>query len=324
MLRSVASLALFTLATPALAQTFVSDTISGTPGFGSVLDSGPAKFSTANIDADLAALEADAADMSCGTTQWAGTWVRGRSPRLQGETEGGDTVMGSSITNGTVDGSPFSAALASGGLFMGETDEGTELWGHFARLGSKRAIWYGVEVDCGASEPEPLVLNGDFQQEPASTPINCGGVCEFWPSDLPEWFTSGSSGAFQPTTAFIAGVTDDEHVAYLNGGASISQTIGTLTSEDAYVVAFTLHTRFDAAPTSFDVELRVGGVSIGWVTGGVSPAVGTSAPFVAAFPKGAVDLSGFTEGVSLVELRITNPGGAQLNIDDVVVTAGSI
>lgn len=157
----VAAVAAFS--TPAFAQTFVTDTISGTPGFGTVIDSGPGRFDSTNIGANLDALHAYADGMGCDATEWAGTWVRGRSPRLQGETEDGGTITGPNITNGTVDGvAPFSASLASGGMVVGSTDGGNELVGHFARLNSKRSIWYAVEIDCDggppADPPEPQGL----------------------------------------------------------------------------------------------------------------------------------------------------------------------
>lgn len=164
MTRYVALAALAGFATPALAQSFVTDTIDDAPGFGGVLDSGPAVLDSTTIDARMDALDADADAMGCTTVHWAGTWVRGRSPRVQGTTELSESVTGPNITNGMVEGVAFSASLTTGGGFSGSTAEGNELHGYFTRLGGKRSIWYGVEVVCDI-EVEPTVF-------PAQAPID--------------------------------------------------------------------------------------------------------------------------------------------------------
>lgn len=149
MTKLIALATLTLLSTPALAQSFATDTISTTPGFSSALDSGPARLATATIDANLSELHILAADAGCDSEEWAGTWARRRSPRLQGATEGGGVVSGPSITAGNVDGAPFSASLASGGQVAGTTADGNELLGYFARINNSSAVWYGVELICG-------------------------------------------------------------------------------------------------------------------------------------------------------------------------------
>lgn len=126
----------------------VETVVGGTPGFETVLDSGPAKFDIASIESRLASLEDDWANAGCSTERWAGTQARGRTPVLLGETEGGRTVTGTSIADGDVDGTAFSASLSTGSRLVGSTADGTDLDGYFARVSSKKSIWYGVEATC--------------------------------------------------------------------------------------------------------------------------------------------------------------------------------
>lgn len=149
-----ATFALFSLSSTAFAG-FATDTITATPGFGSVIDSGPGKFSSALIDARMADLIDEATSEGCDAVSWAGTWVRGRTPRLQGLTDASGVIQGATLTNGTVSGVAFEASLASGGEVDGMTEGGNVFTGYFARLGSKRSIWYGVEISC--SEPDPPI-----------------------------------------------------------------------------------------------------------------------------------------------------------------------
>lgn len=113
-----------------------------------MIDSGPARLSSSTIAALLEGLEQSAEADGCTTTQWAGTYLRGRTPRLLGETFDGRVVEGGSITAATVDGVPFAASLASGGRFVGETASGTGIQGYFARVNPRKAVWYGVERTC--------------------------------------------------------------------------------------------------------------------------------------------------------------------------------
>lgn len=131
-------------------SSFVIETISGTPGFGTVIDSGPGRFDSGLIEDRMQALEAEADALGCTSTEWAGTWVRHRDPRVSGLTSAGEVVSGAAITDGDVNGTPFSASLDSGGALTGSTADGSTLHGYFARLSSKRSIWYAVEMDCDA------------------------------------------------------------------------------------------------------------------------------------------------------------------------------
>lgn len=209
---SLAALAAF--ATPAFAQSFVTTTISGTPGFGSVIDSGPGALASSTIDANMADLEAAAASMGCSAEAWAGTWVRGRSPRLQGETETGGTVSGPNITNGTVDGVPFSASLATGGGLAGSTSDGNDLLGFFHRINTNRSIWYGVEVVCDGG-PTPTSF-------PASAPVDGAPLV----LDFTGYNVIAASSATE-TTAQLAGggqvaIQPGDVIAICPGSAPVS------------------------------------------------------------------------------------------------------
>lgn len=126
---------------------FVRDTVNEAAGFGGVIDEGNGfNFRPSTINANLDALAQDYA--GCSTEQIAGTWVRGRSPRVFGVTPAGDSAVGPNITNLDIEGTEFSASLESGGTFSGMGEDGSWFSGNFARLGSKRSIWYGVIASC--------------------------------------------------------------------------------------------------------------------------------------------------------------------------------
>lgn len=169
--------------------TFVETTIEAE--LGDVIDeSSSGGFKPSTISAKLDALVADV-DPACSVEQWAGTWVRNRPTRLAGATEGGGVVSGPSILDGDVDGTPFSASLQSYGRFVGATDADTTVRGQFARINSRRAIWYGIEIDCAPEPPadlfvernleivgNPTLLGGDSLFVSDLTVAPAGGVLE--------------------------------------------------------------------------------------------------------------------------------------------------
>lgn len=128
---------------------FVESTISGTPGFGGVIGSSPA-FSTANIGANLADDYAELSDCF-ELEQVAGTFDRARSPRVQGAAEFGGSISGASLTNGTIDGTAFTADISPRRL-TGQIADGSVMVGTWTRVNNRRTIFYGVRAFCFAEE----------------------------------------------------------------------------------------------------------------------------------------------------------------------------
>lgn len=134
-----------TLATPP--ATFVEATVAATGGFASAIDpGGPVGLQPDTIAANL---EEDASGApGCSKQTVAGTWVRGRSPRVDGLTDTEGPVAGASLLALEVDGTPFSASLAPYGGLEGVGDDGRTFRERFARMSTTRSIWYGVIHTC--------------------------------------------------------------------------------------------------------------------------------------------------------------------------------
>lgn len=137
-----------------------------------------------------------------------------------------------------------------------------------------------------------------------------------------DWIITGSGGTFNPTTAnFTDEAPEGNNTAFLNTGASISQTLATpYDSDQLYSLTLDVGQRAGTGDASYTVNIFAGDTIIATTSGDLSEAdnfetVNLMSSDVAGNPA----LNG-----EPLRIEIINTDGIQINIDDVMLTSAPI
>jgi len=142
---------------------------------------------------------------------------------------------------------------------------------------------------------------------------SCGSGCAFNSGPIPGWTTTGTSGSWQPSSAYYnLPLPDGSIVAYSNGG-TISQTLTgiSLQPDSTYTLSVYVGNRLDNLTTDYAISLDAGSTVLATLSGSNgSITSGTFADEILTYTTGATvtpgDLSIFLTSV-----------GTQSDFDDV-------